>query len=460
MKKTAAIILAAGNGKRMKSIKPKPMCEVLFKPMISWVLDCCEETVEKTAVVVTNENTFIQDILPNTVKTYEQIEKLGTAHAVMAAMDFIKENLEDDILILYGDAPFIDKNTVLSSLDFHRNNQNDLTIISAKLDNPFGYGRIIRENGRFTSIIEENDASEEEKLIKEVNSGVYWVKASFLAKALPQIKNNNAKKEFYLTDIASICIGLGKKAEAFKTDNTDSILGANDRKTLALLNEIARQRVIDKLYEDGVNIPFPNTVIISPTVKIGCDTTILPNCIIKGNTEIGENCVIGESTVITNSKIGNGNFIESSNIEESVIDDNTHIGPFVHIRPKSHIMNGVKLGNFVEIKSSEIGEKTSVAHLTYLGDSELGSYVNVGCGVVTANYDGKNKLKTTIGDSSFIGCNTNFIAPVNVGKGVVIAAGSTITEDIDDFSLAIARAKQTTISDWALTKGKYKKGLK
>ncbi|MEG2914810.1 MAG: bifunctional UDP-N-acetylglucosamine diphosphorylase/glucosamine-1-phosphate N-acetyltransferase GlmU [Oscillospiraceae bacterium] len=461
MENTAAIIIAAGNGKRMKSNKPKPMCEVLFKPMINWVLDSCfSAKIERISVVVTDENRFVQDALPQGIQTYTQYEKLGTGHAIMTATDFIKENIECDVFLLCGDAPLIDNETLVNTLRFHRENNNDVTVVSANLNNPFGYGRIIRENGEFICITEEKDANAETKLINEINSGIYCAKASFLLKALPKIQNNNASHEYYLTDIISIAKELGYKTGVIATDNPDSILGANDRKSLAMLNEIARQKVIDKLYDNGVNIPFSDSVIIAPSVKIGCDTTIMPNCIITGDTTIGENCTIGEATIISNSKIGDGNYIQSSNIENSIIENNTHIGPYAHIRPKSHIKNGVKLGNFVEIKSSVIGEKTSVAHLTYLGDSELGSYVNVGCGVVTANYDGKDKHKTIIGDSSFIGCNTNFIPPVKVGTGVVIGAGSTITDDIDDFALAMARAKQTNISEWAIKKGKYKKGLK
>ena len=435
MDKTCALILAAGDGKRMKSRHPKVLCEVLFKPMLSWVIDSCRQAeVEELCVVVAPDADEVRAVLPAGCRTAEQAEKLGTGHAVMMAADFLEEHRDCSVLVLCGDAPFVDEKTIRGALQEHRENGHDLTVVAARLEDPTGYGR----------------------LIQEVNSGIYWFEAAFLLDALNKLGTDNAQGEYYLTDTVAIAVAEQRPAGIYRAESPDVILGANSRRELARLNEIARRRVIDQQLDRGVNIPFPDSVVICPDTVIGRDTTVLPGCILR-RSRIGEGCQIGPYTMLTGCEVGEGACVEQSTGEESRVAGGARIGPYARLRPGSRIGERAKIGNFVEIKNSRIGEKTSVAHLSYLGDSDVGSEVNVGCGVVTANYDGKQKFRTRIGDRAFIGCNTNFIAPVSAGAGSVIAAGTTVTEDIPDDALAVGRAHQETKPGWAAEKGKYRR---
>ena len=458
MDKTCALILAAGDGKRMKSRHPKVLCEVLFKPMLSWVIDSCRQAeVEELCVVVAPDADEVRAVLPAGCRTAEQAEKLGTGHAVMMAADFLEEHRDCSVLVLCGDAPFVDEKTIRGALQEHREHGHDLTVVAARLEDPTGYGRMIRdENGGLRAIVEQRDADEKTRLIQEVNSGIYWFEAAFLLDALNKLGTDNAQGEYYLTDTVAIAVAEQRPAGIYRAESPDVILGANSRRELARLNEIARRRVIDQQLDRGVNIPFPDSVVICPDTVIGRDTTVLPGCILR-RSRIGEGCQIGPYTMLTGCEVGEGACVEQSTGEESRVAGGARIGPYARLRPGSRIGERAKIGNFVEIKNSRIGEKTSVAHLSYLGDSDVGSEVNVGCGVVTANYDGKQKFRTRIGDRAFIGCNTNFIAPVSAGAGSVIAAGTTVTEDIPDDALAVGRAHQETKPGWAAEKGKYRR---
>lgn len=458
MDKTCALILAAGDGKRMKSRHPKVLCEVLFKPMLSWVIDSCRQAeVEELCVVVAPDADEVRAVLPAGCRTAEQAEKLGTGHAVMMAADFLEEHRDCSVLVLCGDAPFVDEKTIRGALQEHRENGHDLTVVAARLEDPTGYGRMIRdENGGLRAIVEQRDADEKTRLIQEVNSGIYWFESAFLLDALNKLGTDNAQGEYYLTDTVAIAVAEQRPAGIYRAESPDVILGANSRRELARLNEIARRRVIDQQLDRGVNIPFPDSVVICPDTVIGRDTTVLPGCILR-RSRIGEGCQIGPYTMLTGCEVGEGACVEQSTGEESRVAGGARIGPYARLRPGSRIGERAKIGNFVEIKNSRIGEKTSVAHLSYLGDSDVGSEVNVGCGVVTANYDGKQKFRTRIGDRAFIGCNTNFIAPVSAGAGSVIAAGTTVTEDIPDDALAVGRAHQETKPGWAAGKGKYRR---
>lgn len=442
MLEKCAIILAAGQGKRMKADLPKPMFKVLGEPMLDWVISSCEKAeIQKLCIVKGYQAEIIEDHLCGKYKTVLQKERLGTGHAVMQCADFIKENQSSNILVLYGDAPFIDSEAILSSLKKHIADDNSVTVLTAENDNPHGYGRIIRNGDDFSAIIEQKDADDEQKKIKEVNSGVYWFKAESLAFSLEKLSPANAQGEYYLTDTIEVLVRNGKKAGVYKSDNSNTILGANDRKGLLMLNDIAKKEVIDFHMENGVEFLSTDGIIIERTVKIASGTQILPGTILRGKTTIGENCIIGPNCLIENTVIGNNTTLNYVQAYDSVIENCVKIGPFVHIRPNSHIKNGVKIGDFVEVKNSVIDEKTSVAHLTYIGDSDVGKRVNFGCGCVTVNYDGSKKARTTIGDNAFIGCNTNLIAPVTVGKGAYTAAGSTITRDVPENALAIERAE-------------------
>lgn len=444
--KTGCIILAGGAGTRMKSNRPKVLAEVLCKPMLGWVLDACKDFGFDGIAVVTGYQTQLTEAYiasrGETVITYLQKEQKGTGDAVKSAEGMI--DAMDCVCVLNGDAPFIDTETLKSSFDFHKNSGADVTVITAEIAEPHGYGRIIRTNGEFTAIREQKDCSPAEAEISEVNSGAYWFNAEKLLKMLPRLSTNNAAGEYYLTD----CVEIAGKRAAFKSDNPQIVLGANTRKALFELNTIAREAVIEKHMANGVSFVATDGIIIGTDVEIGCDTTIMPNTIILGKTKIGEGCVIGANCHIENCVIGDNVSFDNVQAYDSVVEENVKIGPFAQLRPGTTIRKGVKIGDFVEIKNSDIGENTAVAHLTYLGDSDVGRGVNFGCGCVTANYDGINKYRTKIGNHAFIGCNTNLIAPVEVGDNATTAAGSTITKNVPENSLAVERSTVRVIENW------------
>lgn len=449
------MILAAGDGKRMQSSLPKTCCQVLFKPMLSWVLDACRQadiSDENICVVLSDTDTASTGLLGEKMSKVIQRERRGTGHAVQASLGFLK-NIESreirDITVLCSDAPFMNAATLLEALAYHRENRFAATVISAVLDKPDRYGRIIRKNGVFSHIVEAADATQEELAIKEINSGAFWFSVNFLIEALPLLQNNNAQNEYYLTDMLSIARQTGFSAGAFPARDPAVALGANDRTGLSLLNMLARAAVLDTLRQNGVDIPIDDGIIISPDAVIGADTQILPGCIIKGRAKIGSGCTLGPNTTIINCEIGDGCKIESSRLEDSRIGSLVRIGPFAQIRPNCRVSDEVKIGNFVELKNSVVGEKTSVAHLTYIGDSDFGSGINVGCGVVTVNYDGNCKYRTVVGDGAFIGCNANLIAPVHVGEGAYIAAACTVNTDVLPSALAIGRVPMQQKEGWA-----------
>lgn len=450
--KTGVIVLAAGDGKRMKSARPKVMCEVLEQPMIGWVLDSLFEagfTAENTGIVVGNGAEIVEKYLSTReiAKTFMQTERKGTGHAVMQAADML--DLCENVLILCGDAPFMDAETIKKSLDAHTESGSLVTVVTAEVENPTGYGRIIRDkDGSLLKITEQKDCNDAEKLIKEINSGVYWFNSSALKNALPKLQTANAAGEYYLTDAVGIIREEGGKASAFCAENSDIVLGANSRKDLLNLNTIARNRVIGKHLDNGVEFVATDGIIIGKDVEIGQDTKILPNTILRGKTVIGEGCVVGPNSIIENCKVGNNVVLNNVQAYRSRISDNVSAGPFVHLRPDTILHDGVKIGDFVEVKNSEIGIKTSISHLTYIGDSDVGKDVNFGCGCVTANYDGVNKFRTVIGDHAFIGCNTNLIAPVEIGENATTAAGSTITREVPANSLVIERGQAKIIENW------------
>ncbi|MDE5991656.1 MAG: bifunctional UDP-N-acetylglucosamine diphosphorylase/glucosamine-1-phosphate N-acetyltransferase GlmU [Oscillospiraceae bacterium] len=437
-----AVILAGGQGKRMKSELPKPMFEVLGEPMLEWVMSACEKADVKDMCIVKGYNAeVIEDYIGDRCASVLQSQRMGTGHAVMMAVDWLKERLDGNVLILCGDAPFIDSDTITASLEQHIKQDNAVTIITSEADDPKGYGRILRGANGVTGIVEDKDATAEQKAIREINSGAYWFKTERLLEALNEIKPNNSQGEYYLTDSVYILINHGFRADAYISPNPSVVMGANDRKGLLKLNDMARAAVIDRLMDSGVEFTCTDGVTIGRNVVIGAGTKILQGTIIKGDTVIGENCTVGPNCLIEDCAVGNGVTLNSVQAYQSRIDDGAKIGPFVHIRPNSHIMAKVKIGDFVEVKNSTVGERTSVAHLTYIGDSDVGSNVNFGCGVVTVNYDGEKKHRITIDDNAFIGCNTNLISPVKVGKSAYTAAGTTVTKDVPDGALAIERGE-------------------
>lgn len=448
--KTGCLILAGGAGKRMKSERPKVLCEVLKKPMLGWVSDAAREFGFDVLGVVTGfSRELTEDYIADyskansaEISTYYQPEQLGTGDAVKQAAELLKST--DRVCVLCGDAPFIDAETLRKALEYHEESGAAVTVISANIADPTGYGRIIRDGGRFTAIREHKDCSPSELEICEVNSGAYWFNSDKLLEALPKLSDNNASGEFYLTD----CVELIGNAAAYRSENPDIVLGANSRRALLELNEKARLAVLERLMDEGVSFITTDGIIIGADVKIGCDTTVLPNTVILGKTVIGKGCEIGANSHIENCSIGDNVILNNVQAYSATVEDNVKIGPFAQLRPGTVIRRGVKIGDFVEIKNSDIGENTAVAHLTYLGDSDVGRGVNFGCGCVTANYDGINKYRTEIGAHAFIGCNTNLIAPVKIGENATTAAGSTITKDVPENSLAVERGHARIIENW------------
>ena len=444
-----SVILAAGMGTRMKSKMPKVLHKVCGKPLSKWVIDASEAAgADKVCAVVGHKAETVKEVLGDVCKFALQAEQKGTGHAVMQAIDVIK-NSKGEVVILNGDTPLITAETINKAIEYHKNNGNQATVITAILDDATGYGRIVRDNdGSVLKIVEQKDASKEEKKINEVNSGMYVFDAQSLVYAHDKIKTNNAQSEYYLTDTLEILLSAGKKIGGYAISDNDEIRGINDRVQLNEAEKIMQKRINEYHMRNGVTMRNPESVYIEDGVEIGNDTEICQNVTIKSGTKIGSDCVIGSGSMLDRAVIHDGVDVLSSVILESEVDEGTHVGPFAYIRPNCHVGKEVKVGDFVELKNSNIDDGTKISHLTYIGDSDVGKRVNFGCGTVTCNYDGKKKYRTTIGDDCFVGCNTNFVSPINVGDGVYIAAGSTITEDIPENSLSIARARQVNKEGW------------
>ncbi len=464
MKNDCALILAAGDGLRMKSSKPKVLAQVLFKPMLDWVLDKAHESgLENICVITGHQSKLIEERLPAHVRSIEQKERLGTGHAILQARAFIEKFGNGNVLILAGDAPLVDTRTITAALQLHKQAQNSATLISALLDDPKGYDRIVRgKDGRIVKVVEEDEATQDEKAIKEVSSGAYWFKAKALLIALDRLEEANISpqstkgREIHLADTIEYLREIKMDVTAFEARLPYIVMGADDRIQLAALNEIARKAELDRHRANGVSIPIADGVIIGPGVEIGPDSLILPGTIIKETSKIGSDCVIGPNSYIENSTIGDGVTLNNTQCRDSQIGNDSTLGPFVQIRPGSKIAQGAHIGNFVEIKNSNIGRDVGISHLTYVGDSDLGEGVNLGCGTVTVNFDGKDKHRTVVEDGAFVGCNSNLIAPLTVGKNAFIAAGSTITKDVPADALAIARTRQEIKKGWVKSKKPYR----
>lgn len=449
-----ALILAAGQGKRIKSNLPKVLHKVCGKEMVKHVIDTVKKAeIQDINLIIGKGAELVEEKTKDTGVTYSlQAEQLGTGHAVKCAKKFL-ENKSGVVAVFTGDTPLIKQSTVESLINDHINNKNAATILTAMVDDPTGYGRIVRdESGKVLKIVEHKDCNEEELKIKEMNSAIYCFDIELLVKSLDKLNNNNKQGEYYLTDVIGILKDEGYSIGAVVTDIEETI-GVNSRVQLAEAEEILRNRINTIHMENGVTLIDPKTTYIGVDVEIGKDTIIYPNNILEGNTVIGENCLLYQNSRIKDSVIGNEVDIQSSVILDSKIGDNTTVGPFAYIRPDSIIGKSTRIGDFVEIKKATIGDGTKVSHLTYIGDAEVGSGCNFGCGTVVVNYDGKEKHKTIIGDHSFIGCNTNLVSPVKVGDNTYIAAGSTITAEVKEGDLAVARAKQRNISGWVEKRG-------
>lgn len=444
-----ATILAAGEGKRMKSDTPKVLHKVCGKEMVNHVIDIMRKSeISDVNVIVGKGAEKVKESTKTREVSYSVQEKqLGTGHAVMSAKDFL-QNKSGIVAIFTGDAPLIKKETVEKFLSFHEDGMFKGTILTSVIENPAHYGRVIRDvEGNVEKIVEAKDCSIEEAKVREINAGMYIFDIESLLESLLKLNNNNAQGEYYLTDVIGILKSEGSKVGAMITDFEETI-GVNSRIELAECEEILRNRINRKHMENGVTIIDPKTTYIGSDVIVEKDTIIYPGNVIEGNTIIKENCILYPNSRISDSTLENNVVVQSSVIQESYIGEQTTVGPFAYIRPESVIGKKARIGDFVEIKKSTIGDNTKVSHLTYIGDAEVGSGCNFGCGTVVVNYDGKKKHKTIIGNNSFIGCNTNLVSPVEVKNNTYIAAGSTITNEVPEGSLAIARAKQVNIEGW------------
>ncbi|MBB2481440.1 bifunctional UDP-N-acetylglucosamine diphosphorylase/glucosamine-1-phosphate N-acetyltransferase GlmU [Bacillus sp. APMAM] len=438
-----AVILAAGQGTRMKSKLYKVLHPVCGKPMVEHVVDQISKlNVNKMVTIIGHGADLVKSKLDGKTLYALQEEQLGTAHAVMQAeQDLSKEN--GTTVVVCGDTPLIKAETIEALLKHHEEQNAKATILTAYTEKPDGYGRIIRNDaGYVEKIVEHKDASDEERKVKEINTGVFCFDNQKLFEALKQVKNDNAQNEYYLPDVIEILKSQGEIVSAYQTDDMDETLGVNDRIALASAERIMRRRINETHMRNGVTIIDPDNTYIESDVVIGADTIIQPGSILSGKTVIGEDCIIGPNSEIKDCEVGNGSNIKQSVAQQSSIGSHVNIGPFAHIRPESLIEENVKIGNFVEIKKAKFGKGSKASHLSYIGDAEVGADVNIGCGSITVNYDGKNKFLTKIEDGVFVGCNSNLVAPVTIGKNAYIAAGSTITDDIPAESLSIARARQ------------------
>lgn len=444
---SVSIILAAGEGTRMKSKLPKVLHKIGGKPILDYVITASEKAgIKKNVVIIGHGGDKVKEAFNYKDVIFEEQPigegaPYGTGYAVKQGVNHVSS--EDTVIILCGDTPLVTEETISNLKEFHDKGKYDGTVLTAVLEDATGYGRIVRDkNGNIEKITEEKDANEKEKEIKEINTGIYAFKGRLLIEALNELDDNNAQGELYITDVVEILKTKGYNLGACIIDDFSDVYGINSKEQLAFCEKVLRKRINTYHMEQGVTLIDPENTYIDQDVKIGKDTVIYPGVFLQGSTIIGEDCTIYSQTRIVNSKIGDNTEIDSSLIEESEVGNLVHIGPNAHLRPNSILGNEIKIGNFVEVKNSKLGDGVKAGHLAYIGDGIVGKNVNIGCGVIFANYDGENKNKTIIGDNAFIGSNSNLVAPVNIGDNAYVAAGSTITEDVSEGSLSIARARQ------------------
>lgn len=445
-----AIILAAGKGTRMKSKLYKVLHPVAGKPMVEHIIDQVEKTQPTEVVTVVGHGAeAIKGHLGTRSQYALQQEQKGTGHAVIQARAFL-EGKKGTTLVITGDTPLLKAETLNNLFEYHQGKNASATILTAQAEDPTGYGRIIRDRvGIVEKIVEQKDASNQEALVQEINTGTFCFDNEALFSALSKINTNNSQGEYYLTDIIEILKKEGKTIAAYQMDVFEEAMGVNDRVALAEANKIMHRRLNKMHMMNGVTFVDPKNTYIDEGVVIGSDTVIEAGVQIKGATIIGEDCFIGANSEISDSQIENNVTIKQSVIEKSLICKDADVGPFAHLRPNAEIGQRVHIGNFVEVKNASIDEDTKVGHLTYIGDAKLGKNINVGCGVVFVNYDGHAKHQTIIGDHSFIGSNVNLVSPVIIEDNAMIAAGSTITKNVAEYDLAIARTKQENKSGYA-----------
>ncbi len=455
----AAVILAAGKGTRMKSALPKVLHPICGQPMLYYPLEAARMAgFNQLKVVVGHRAEQVSETFAAEDITWiKQTDQLGTGHALMCAADSLR-GYSGALLLLCGDVPLLQPETLQQLQNYHSQQKAAVTVLTAQMPNPAGYGRVIRDGEQVLQIVEEKDADEQQRQVTEINTGTYLFDAAFVLSALKGLNKNNAQGEYYLTDVVAAAVAAGEKTRALCVEDPTEVMGINDRCQLAEAEVLMRWKINAELMFAGVSMPDPTTVYIDNGVEIGPDTILHPNVHLHGKTSIGKNCSVETGVVVVDSQIADGSLLKAGSvIEESQIGPDCKIGPMAHLRPGTVLTGNNKIGNFVEMKKSVLGKKAQASHLTYIGDSEVGENVNFGCGTITCNYDGVNKHKTTVEDDVFVGSDCQFVAPVTIGRNSLIAAGSTITKDVPPDSLALSRTEQTNIDGWRLRKQKKTK---
>lgn len=448
--KVMGIVLAAGQGKRMKSALYKVLHQVCGKPMVGHVLDVLNAVgAQRTVVIVGHGADKVKTYVGENAEYALQEEQLGTGHAVMQARPLL-QNEDGTTVVICGDTPLVQAHSLRQMIDMHRKNLAGATVLTAKIEQPHGYGRIIRDGqGHVRRIVEQKDCAPEENKVKEINAGTYCFDNRKLFRALAKVTNNNAQKEYYLTDVIEILRSEGEAVLAYRTEDPTEAIGVNDRVALSDAESVMRKRINLEHMANGVTIIDPQHTYIDKDVQIASDTVIYPGTSLRGSTRIDKACEIGPNADITDSLIGEEVQIKHSVLIQAEIGDRTSVGPYAYLRPGAKIGKEARIGDFVEIKNAIVGKGSKISHLSYVGDAKIGKNVNIGCGAITVNYDGYHKYVTEIEDDAFIGSNVNLIAPVTVGKGAYVVAGSTITNSVGENDLAIARERQTNKTGYA-----------
>lgn len=450
----SALILAAGKGTRMKSVHPKVVHPVCGVPMVRHVIDCALAAgAERVVPVIGHGAEQVRQVAEasgDRVSCVVQEQQLGTGHAVRVCESSVGDS-PHPVVILNGDVPLVTPELLTQVVTHHNNSGGGITVVTVELDDPTGYGRMVRgKSGDLKRVVEQKDASPEELAVCEVNTGIYVADPQMLFPLLARVSDDNAQGEYYLTDIVGLSLEDGRVVHVYRSPDPTQVLGVNSRAELARANAVMRGRIHERLMDNGVTLIDPARVDIDASVTIGSDTTIHPGVTLQGSTAIGEGCEILPGTRIVDSTLGDGITVKDHCLVDgaALAGENT-VGPMAHLRPGAVLARGAKIGNFVEIKKADIGEGSKVNHLSYVGDATVGKGVNIGAGTITCNYDGVNKFRTEIGDDVFVGSDTQLVAPVKVGRGATIGAGTTVTGDVPADALAVSRTTQKNVVGWA-----------
>ncbi|HXG14761.1 MAG TPA: bifunctional UDP-N-acetylglucosamine diphosphorylase/glucosamine-1-phosphate N-acetyltransferase GlmU [Calidithermus sp.] len=446
MERLTAVILAAGEGKRMRSRRPKVLHALGGRPLIAYPLRVARAVADRLVIVIPPDAAEVAEAAGPDVTAVIQHERLGTGHAVLQARAACGD---EPVLVLPGDMPLLSADSVERLVSHHRATGAAATVLTAVLDQPFGYGRVLRQRGRVARIVEERDATDDQKKVTEVNTSVYCFDGRRLWAALAEVRADNDQGEYYLTDVIGLLVRAGARVEAVTVADPTEALGVNDRKQLAAVAAILRRRILDRLMESGVTVIDPASTYVEDTVTVGPDSVLHPHVWLQGATVIGSECVIGPGAHITASRLGDRVTLRPYCVlTEAVVEEDAELGPFCHLRPRAHIGAGAKIGNFVEVKKARIGRGSKANHLAYIGDAVVGERVNIGAGAITCNYDGFSKHETRIGDGAFIGTNTSLVAPLTIGEGAYVGSGSVITKDVPPGALAVERSPQVVKEGW------------